>query len=54
MIDYNTFHVVDHPLIKHKLSIMRAKETGSKTSRREPIICGRRRTERDLLPQRWK
>ena len=23
MIDYKTFHVVDHPLIKHKLSIMR-------------------------------
>ena len=33
MIDYNTFHVVDHPLIKHKLSIMRAKETGSKDFR---------------------
>jgi uracil phosphoribosyltransferase len=33
MIDYKTFHVVDHPLIKHKLSIMRAKETGSKDFR---------------------
>ncbi|MBE6542666.1 MAG: uracil phosphoribosyltransferase, partial [Ruminococcaceae bacterium] len=29
----DTFHVVDHPLIKHKLSIMRAKETGSKDFR---------------------
>lgn len=29
----NTFHVVDHPLIKHKLSIMREKETGSKDFR---------------------
>lgn len=28
-----TFHVVDHPLIKHKLSIMREKETGSKDFR---------------------
>jgi len=27
------FHVVDHPLIKHKLSIMRAKDTGSKDFR---------------------
>ena len=27
------FHVVDHPLIKHKLSIMRDKETGSKDFR---------------------
>ena len=33
MIDYKTFHVVDHPLIKHKLSIMRMKETGSKDFR---------------------
>ena len=33
MIDYSTFHVVDHPLIKHKLSIMRMKETGSKDFR---------------------
>ncbi|MBR4206570.1 MAG: uracil phosphoribosyltransferase [Clostridia bacterium] len=33
MIDYKTFHVVDHPLIKHKLSIMREKETGSKDFR---------------------
>lgn len=29
----NTFHVVDHPLIKHKLSIMREKDTGSKDFR---------------------
>lgn len=29
----DTFHVVDHPLIKHKLSIMRDKETGSKDFR---------------------
>ncbi len=28
-----TFHVVDHPLIKHKLSIMREKDTGSKDFR---------------------
>ncbi len=28
-----TFHVVDHPLIKHKLTIMREKETGSKDFR---------------------
>ncbi len=28
-----TLHVVDHPLIKHKLSIMREKETGSKDFR---------------------
>ena len=27
------FHVVDHPLIKHKLSIMRDKDTGSKDFR---------------------
>ncbi|MGN1347156.1 MAG: uracil phosphoribosyltransferase [Eubacteriales bacterium] len=27
------FHVVDHPLIKHKLSIMREKDTGSKDFR---------------------
>ena len=33
MIDYKTFHVVDHPLIKHKLSIMREKNTGSKDFR---------------------
>ena len=33
MIDTKTFHVVDHPLIKHKLSIMREKETGSKDFR---------------------
>ncbi len=33
MIDTRTFHVVDHPLIKHKLSIMREKETGSKDFR---------------------
>ena len=33
MIDFKTFHVVDHPLIKHKLSIMRSKETGSKDFR---------------------
>ncbi|MBQ8402015.1 MAG: uracil phosphoribosyltransferase, partial [Clostridia bacterium] len=29
----NTFHVVDHPLIKHKLTIMRDKDTGSKDFR---------------------
>lgn len=29
----DTFHVVDHPLIKHKLSIMREKDTGSKDFR---------------------
>ncbi len=29
----NTFHVVDHPLIKHKLTIMRKKDTGSKDFR---------------------
>lgn len=29
----DTFHVVDHPLIKHKLSIMRDKDTGSKDFR---------------------
>ncbi len=29
----DTFHVVDHPLIKHKLSIMRQKDTGSKDFR---------------------
>ncbi len=28
-----TFHVIDHPLIAHKLSIMREKETGSKDFR---------------------
>ncbi|MBQ2546351.1 MAG: uracil phosphoribosyltransferase [Clostridia bacterium] len=33
MINFEKFHVVDHPLIKHKLSIMRAKETGSKDFR---------------------
>ena len=29
----NNLHVVDHPLIKHKLSIMRNKETGPKEFR---------------------
>lgn len=29
----DTFHVVSHPLIKHKLSIMREKDTGSKDFR---------------------
>jgi len=29
----NNFHVVEHPLIKHKLSIMRNKETGPKEFR---------------------
>jgi len=29
----STLHVVDHPLIKHKLTIMREKETGSKDFR---------------------
>jgi len=29
----NNFHVVEHPLIKHKLSIMRDKETGPKEFR---------------------
>ena len=33
MINAETFHVVDHPLIKHKLTIMRSKETGSKDFR---------------------
>ena len=28
-----TFHVVDHPLIKHKLTIMRQKDTGAKDFR---------------------
>ncbi len=32
-MNFDTFHVVDHPLIKHKLSIMRDKETGSKDFR---------------------
>ena len=29
----STLHIIDHPLITHKLSIMRAKETGSKDFR---------------------
>ena len=29
----STLHIVDHPLITHKLSIMRQKDTGSKDSR---------------------
>jgi len=33
MINFEKFHVVDHPLIKHKLTIMREKETGSKDFR---------------------
>ena len=32
-MNFDTFHVVDHPLIKHKLTIMRDKETGSKDFR---------------------
>ncbi len=32
-MNMETFHVVDHPLIKHKLSIMREKDTGSKEFR---------------------
>ena len=32
-MNFDTFHVVDHPLIKHKLTIMREKETGSKDFR---------------------
>ena len=32
-MNMNTFHVVDHPLIQHKLTIMRDKETGSKDFR---------------------
>lgn len=32
-MNMETFHVVDHPLIKHKLSIMREKNTGSKDFR---------------------
>lgn len=32
-MNMETFHVVEHPLIKHKLSIMREKETGSKDFR---------------------
>ncbi len=29
----NNLHIVDHPLIKHKLSIMRNKDTGPKEFR---------------------
>ena len=29
----STLHVIDHPLITHKLTIMRRKETGSKDFR---------------------
>ena len=29
----STLHIIDHPLITHKLSIMRDKETGSKDFR---------------------
>ena len=32
-MNYETLHVVDHPLIKHKLTIMRDKDTGSKDFR---------------------
>ena len=32
-MNMETFHVVDHPLIKHKLTIMRQKDTGSKDFR---------------------
>ena len=32
-MNFEKFHVVEHPLIKHKLSIMRDKETGSKAFR---------------------
>ena len=32
-MNFEKFHVVDHPLIKHKLSIMRDKDTGSKDFR---------------------
>ena len=32
-MNMETFHVVNHPLIKHKLTIMREKETGSKDFR---------------------
>ncbi|MBF1692991.1 MAG: uracil phosphoribosyltransferase, partial [Selenomonas sp.] len=28
--DIPTLHLVDHPLIQHKLTIMRRKETGTK------------------------
>ena len=28
-MNFDKFHVVDHPLIKHKLSIMRKKETST-------------------------
>ncbi len=33
MINWNMFHVVDHPLLTHKLTIMRNKETGAKDFR---------------------
>ena len=29
----STIHVIDHPMIQHKLTIMRKKETGSKDFR---------------------
>ena len=29
----STLHIVDHPLVTHKLSIMRSKKTGSKDFR---------------------
>ena len=29
----STLHVIDHPMIQHKLTIMRKKETGSKDFR---------------------
>ena len=29
----STVHVIDHPMIQHKLTIMRKKETGSKDFR---------------------
>ncbi len=33
ILTVSTLHIVDHPLITHKLSIMRSKETGSKDFR---------------------
>lgn len=33
MLEMSTLHVIDHPLIQHKLTIMRKKETGSKDFR---------------------
>ncbi len=32
-----TVHEMDHPLIKHKLSLMRDKTTGVRSSARRPV-----------------